>query len=181
VTFLTVEQAEFARIQLIKRDPNVMAAFILSLAHDSGPVGDQVRTFIVGDDMAAAVESLRQRLRSLEGPSDNSHRHSLGSQVGRRLEFILDSIETLVLPREPRRAFELLVAFFESDGRAMESSGDHHWLVETAFERAATLMAQAATSIPTAETQEVMAQLRAVDAYGLRRVLAQLASPGAGS
>ncbi len=34
--------------RLRRRDPESMAAFILSLAQDGGPVGEQVRTFIVG-------------------------------------------------------------------------------------------------------------------------------------
>lgn len=54
----TVEQIELARQRLSKRDPNSLVAFILSLAQDSGPVGEQVRTFIVGDDVAKAVEAM---------------------------------------------------------------------------------------------------------------------------
>jgi hypothetical protein len=34
-----------------------------SLAVDSGPIGEQVRTFIVGDDVVEAVESVRQRIK----------------------------------------------------------------------------------------------------------------------
>ena len=71
----TVEQIELARQRLSKRDPNSLEAFILSLAQDSGPVGEQVRTFIVGDDVVEVAESLRQRLRSFESPPEYHHRH----------------------------------------------------------------------------------------------------------
>ncbi len=71
-------KAEFeaALARLRRRDPEKLAAFVLSLAHDSGPVGQQVRTFIVGDDVLDVEESLRQRLRSLQSPSDYNHRHA---------------------------------------------------------------------------------------------------------
>jgi hypothetical protein len=47
-------QQDFAMAleRLRRRDPEALAAFILSLAQVPGPVGDQVRTFIVGDDVA---------------------------------------------------------------------------------------------------------------------------------
>jgi len=31
-----------------QRDPALLTAFIVSLAQDSGPIGEQVRTFIAG-------------------------------------------------------------------------------------------------------------------------------------
>jgi hypothetical protein len=46
----TTEDFERARERLRRRDSESLAAFILSLAQDSGPIGQQVRTFIVGDD-----------------------------------------------------------------------------------------------------------------------------------
>jgi hypothetical protein len=60
-------KADFARAleRLRGRDPESLAAFIVSLAQDSGPIGEQVRTFIVGDDVAETVESLRARIGSL--------------------------------------------------------------------------------------------------------------------
>jgi len=47
------------------RDPESLAAFIVLLAQDSGPIGEQVRTFIVGDDVPETVESLRARIGAL--------------------------------------------------------------------------------------------------------------------
>jgi hypothetical protein len=141
------------------------------LAQDSGPVGEQVRTFIVGDDLAEVSESLRQRLGSLESPSEYEHRHALGEEIGKSLQFMLDGIEMLVLPREPKQAFALLVEFFESDGRAMEECGEHHWEVACAFERAAAMMAEAAKAMPTMEVASEVSRLMLVDAYGLRRGL----------
>jgi hypothetical protein len=166
----TVEQIELARQRLSKRDPNSLEAFILSLAQDSGPVGEQVRTFIVGDDVVEVAESLRQRLRSFESPPEYHHRHALGEGIGQSLQFILDGIETLVLPTKPRRAFSLLVEFVEADAPAMESCGEHTQAVECAFERAAAM--------PVVDVTAEVSRLMAVDAYGLRRVLARLVPKG---
>jgi hypothetical protein len=175
--FSAVEQIELAR-KLSKRDPNSLAAFILSLAQVDGPVGEQVRTFIVGDDVAEVAESLRQRLRLLESQSDYHHRHTLGKEIGPRLQFILDGIETLVLPREPRRAYALLLEFFATDGRAMDSCGEHTYAVECAFERAATMMAVVAKAMPAEDVAAEASRLMAVDAYGLRRVLGAVMQKG---
>jgi hypothetical protein len=114
-------KADFARALegLRGRDPESLAAFIVSLAQDSGPIGEQVRTFIVGDDVAETVESLRARIGSLRIPEEYAHRHARGREMGASLEFIVASIESLVMPVDPKRAFELLVLFFESDGVAM--------------------------------------------------------------
>jgi hypothetical protein len=176
--FETKVDFESALARLRRRDPELMAACILSLAQESGPVGEQVRTFIVGDDVVEAAESLRQRLRSLESPSDYVHRHTLEKGVGQRLGFILDGIETLVLPTEPRRAFVLLVEFFEADARAMESCRDHHWAVECAFERAAAIMAEAAKAMAVTEAAAEVSRLMAVDSYGLRRPLGVVVPKG---
>ena len=91
---------------------------------------------------------------------------------------MLDGIETLVLPTEPRRAFSLLVEFVEADARAMESCGEHTQAVECAFERAAAMMAEAAEAMPVVDVTAEVSRLMAVDAYGLRRVLARLVPKG---
>ena len=82
LTLETKASFESALARLRRRDPEAMAAFILSLAQVDGAVGEQVRTFIVGDDVTEAGESLRQRLRSLESPSEYHHRHALGEGIG---------------------------------------------------------------------------------------------------
>jgi hypothetical protein len=157
--------------RLRRRDPGVLAAFILSLAHESGPVGEQVRTFIVGDNIAEVEESLRERIKALEIPTEYEHRHARGRETGASLEFIVESTESLVLPVDPKRAFELLVALFEADGVAMENCGEHDWEVECAFERAARVMAEAAKSLPAADVKEKIAALMAEDSYGVREKL----------
>lgn len=160
--------------RLRRRDAESLAAFILSLAQDSGPIGDQVRTFIVGDDVGEAVESIGQRIRDLRTPSEYAHRHARGKEIGASLEYVLDAIQTLVLPAEPRRAFELLVLFFEADGQAMENCGDHDFEVTSAFERAGQLMAQAAKSVGKAELISTLERLLDDDGYGVRGALAEV-------
>jgi hypothetical protein len=94
-----------------------------------------------------------------------------GRETGASLEFIVESTESLVLPVDPKRAFELLVALFEADGVAMENCGEHDWEVECAFERAARVMAEAAKSLPAADVKEKIAALMAEDSYGVREKL----------
>jgi hypothetical protein len=170
----TKDDFEQAFQRLRRRDPAALAAFILSLAQESGPVGQQVRTFIVGDDVAEAVKSIKERIEGLDVPDEYTHRHARGREMGTSLEFILASIESLVLPVEPKMAFELLVALFEADSIAMENCGEHDWEVECAFRRAARVMAEAAKSV--AEVAEKITTLLAVDSYGVREKLRMLVS-----
>jgi hypothetical protein len=171
---VTVEtEVDFARAleRLRRRDTESLAAFILSLAQDSGPVGEQVRTFIVGDVVAEAAEALRVRIKGLAIPDEYAHRHARGTEIRVSLGFILDAIETLVLPIDPREAFDLLVLFFKADGQAMENCCDHDFEVTCAFERAAELIGRAATSVPRADVVAALVPLMDDDGYGVRSVL----------
>jgi hypothetical protein len=96
--------------------------------------------------------------------------------MGASLEYIVASIESLVLPVNPQLAFELLVAVFEADSVAMENCGEHDWEVECALERAARVMAEAAKSVPAAEVAEKIRALAAVDSYGVRERLKAMVS-----
>ena len=171
-------KTDFARAleRLRGRDPESLAAFIVSLAQDSGPIGEQVRTFIVGDNLAETVESLRARIGSLRIPEEYEHRHARGREMGASLEFIVESIESLVMPVDPKRAFELLVLFFEGDGAAMENCGDHDFEVTCAFERAAGLIGKAARSLPAREVTAALEPLLDDDGYGVRGALAEVIS-----
>jgi hypothetical protein len=75
------------------------------------------------------------------------------------------------MPVDPRRAFELLVRFMESDGVAMENCGDHDSDVSCAFKRAAALIGRAARSLPPVPVQAAVKALVADDTYGVRRPL----------
>jgi hypothetical protein len=41
----TQQDLECARERLLRRDPESLVSFLLSLATDPGPAGDQIRTF----------------------------------------------------------------------------------------------------------------------------------------
>ena len=168
----TTQDVAAAQRRLEGRSPQALAAFIVSLAHDAGPVGEQVRTFIVGDDLAATVESLRERIAALGVADGAAPRDRTGEAVGQRLGYLLEAIETLVLPVDSRRAFELLVLLTERDGEAMECCGDHHDAVTTALERAAGLIEQAIHERPREEVLVVRQLLTATDDYGTRQRLA---------
>lgn len=167
---------ECARERLRRRDPDALAAFLMSLAGDSGPVGEQVRTFIVGDNVTEAVQSVRQRILDLDGISEYEHRHSLGREIGATLDFIVDSVERLVSPNDPMAAFELLVALFEADAVAMENCHEHDWEVTCAYKYAAAVMAEAAKYLPRAEVEGRVRALVDDDRYGHRAVLTSVIS-----
>jgi hypothetical protein len=157
--------------RLERRSPASLAAFILSLGQEGGPVGEQVRTFVVGDDLAATVASLEERIVALRESPAAERRDRVGEDVGRRLNYILEAIETLVLPKDPRAAFELLIQLVQADGDAMERCGDHHDAVADALERAAELVAQAVKTLPPQEVRATLQRLIAEDDYGTRRDL----------
>ena len=157
--------------RLERRSPASLAAFILALAQDGGPVGEQVRTFLVGDDLAASVASLEERIAALRESPAADRRDRFGEDVGRRLDYILEAVETLVLPKDPRAAFELLVRLVQADGNAMEQCGDHHDSVASALARTVGLVAQAAQTLPADEVRATLQQLIAEDDYGTRRDL----------
>jgi hypothetical protein len=164
----TTEDFERARQRLRRRDSDSLVAFLMSLAMDSGPVGEQVRTFIVGDDVAKTVASVRRRISELSIPSEYEHRHSLGKEMGASLDFIVDSVERLVLPKDPKAAFDLSVAIFEADQVAMENCGEHDWEVACAYKRAVGVMAEAAKHLPCAEIEERVKGLIEGDLSGAR-------------
>jgi hypothetical protein len=87
------------------------------------------------------------------------------------LEWILDSIERLLLPVDSAAASEMLVAVFEADAMAMDNCGDHDWEVSCAYERAAQLMGTVARALPRTTVAEKLRELIANDGYGVRSPL----------
>jgi hypothetical protein len=167
------EDVERVRERLRRRDPEALVGFLMSLAGESGPIGEQIRTFIVGDDVAQTLASIQRRIRGLGGiPSEYDYRHSYGQDIGTTLELIVDSVERLVLPRDPQAAFDALVALFEADAVAMENCREHHWEVECAYRRAAAAMTAAAKQLPPGEVDDRITTLLAADTYGVRACLA---------
>ncbi|HEY6456285.1 MAG TPA: hypothetical protein VIY90_13515 [Steroidobacteraceae bacterium] len=169
----TAEDFERAHERLRRRDSDSLAAFVMSLATQPGPVGEQVRTFIVGDDLAQAIDSLRARIGGLAIASEYEHRHALGREMGASLDFIVDSVERLVLPIDANAAFELLAALFAADAVAMENCGEHDWEVACAYERAVRVMAAAAKDLPRGRVEERVKALIEEDGYGTRAQLAR--------
>ena len=160
--------------RLASRAPDALATFIASLAFDVGPIGEQVRTFIVGDDLSETTASLEERIDALRGSRRANSRHRAHEEIGERLGYILHSIETLVLPLSPARAFELLVLLIERDGDAMEQCGDDSWSVQMQLEAAASLIATAMKTLPKIEVRQALERLVAEDGYGTRRPLANV-------
>jgi hypothetical protein len=157
--------------RLRRRDVESLAAFLVSLAAQSGPVAAQVRTFIVGDDLTETVESIRERIGGLAIASEYDHRHSFGQEMGVSLELIIDSVERLVLPVDANAAFELLAGLFEADEVAIENCGEQDWEVACAYRRAAEVMAAAARQLPPAMIEDRVKTLIEGDSYGMRAEL----------
>jgi hypothetical protein len=133
------------------------------------------RTFIVGDDVVQASESLQKRIVDSE-TTEYAHSLARGSEIGGSPSFILDGIESLVLSVDPATAFGLLVKAFEADAVAMENCGDRHFDVEHVFRRAAELMTAACKAVPEHEALAKISALLAVDCYGVRQGLAHVIS-----
>ena len=134
-------------------------------------------------DLQSAVERLTHRTpasmaKFIAALRISSRRHSRRQgtehEVGQRLDYILDAVETLILPVSPHAAFDLLVLAVERDGDAMEQCGDDDFSIETAVRRAAELLAVAAKSIPTREVKAALQRLVAEDRYGTRESLVAL-------
>jgi hypothetical protein len=170
----TNQDLETAVARLASRTPETLATFIASLVFDAGPIGEQVQTFIVGDNLSETTASLKERIDALRGSRRSHSRHRAHEEVGERLGYILHSIETLVLPVSPATAFELLVLLIERDGDAMEQCGDDDWSVQMKLETAATLVATAMKSLPSREARQTLERLVAEDGYGTRRPLAKV-------
>ena len=168
------EDAAIALERLARRSPRILAQFILSLAFDIGPVGEQVRTFIVGDDVAEASAAVRARIERLSGIASGKSRNRAGADVAQRLGFIVDSIETQVLPIDLRAAFDLVLEVMLRDGEAVEASGDCDYEIAMALERAGVLILRIAESLPEAYVQNALGPLLATDDYGTRRSLLAL-------
>jgi len=171
----TIQELDDATARLSRRTPQSLATFIVSLVHDGGPIGEQVRTFIVGDNLAETVASLKARIDALRDQEHYYYRHHDGAQVGERWDYILDSIETLVLPEDPRQAFELLVLLVERHGDAVEHCADYHDTVQTALEHATELMALAGRSLPRSDVRATVERLIAEDHYGAHQTLVAVA------
>jgi hypothetical protein len=169
----TNQDLETAIARLASRAPEALATFIASLAFDSSPIGEQVRTFLVGDNLSETTASLKERINALRG-SRRSRRPRAREEVGERLGYILHSIETLVLPVSSATAFELLVLLIERDGDAMEQCGDDHWSVQMKLQTAANLIATAMKSVPSREARQTLERLVAEDGYGTRAPLADV-------
>ena len=170
----TVSGVAEARTRLAERDAQSLREFILSLVQVAGPVGDQIRTFIVGDDLEDVAQTIVLRLTHLERPTEYVERHARGREVGVSLDLIVESIAQLVLPADPCAAFNLLVEVFQADTVAMENCGDHHWEVSSAYERAARLMETVVNRLPNPAVTETLERLLAADQYGVRRPLKEL-------
>jgi len=174
----TRHDLEAAIARLTPRTPEALATFITSLAFDAGPIGEHVRTFLVGDDLPAITASLKERIDAPRGSRRSHPRHRTPAEVGERIGYILWSIEMLVLPVSPATAFELLVLLIERDGDAMEQCGDDHWSVQTKLKNAAELIAEAMKSLPGRDATQTLERLVAEDGYGTRAPLtAVLAKP----
>jgi len=167
----TNQDVEAAIARLVSRTPEALATFITSLAFDTGPIGEHVRTFLVGDDLSAITASLKERIDALRGTRRSHPRHRTPAEVGERIGYILWSIEMLVLPVSPATAFELLVLLIERDGDAMEQCGDDRWSVQMELGNAAELVAKTIKSLPDRDARQTLERLVAEDGYGTRMPL----------
>jgi hypothetical protein len=149
--------------RMSSRAPESLARFIASLAVDigigTGSLCEHVQTFIVGDNLSEATDSLKKRINALRLSERRHPRCGAWRDVGQRLCYIYEAIETLILPVSPATAFELLVLTVERDEDVMMQCGGDTLAVEAGATRAATLLTLAAKSLPSSEVIETMRRL----------------------
>jgi hypothetical protein len=172
----THQELAEAIARLARRSPEQLATFIATLAVEGGLVGERVELFVVADDVAETVAAVQVQLQSLRLIAAADRRNRFGENVSKRLDYLLDAIESVVLPAIPQQAFDLLVKLFECDGAAMESCGDFDDAVSSAYGRAARLVEVAARSLPAEKVRKTLDQLVAGDGYGTRRAIANALS-----
>lgn len=167
----TVEDLDHAIARLAQRSPLALATFIGSLAHDSGPAGEHVRAFMLAESTAQAVDGLRGRILRLGAAPSSGSGCNPSANIAARWSYILDGIETTVMPSASTEAFDLLVRLIRCDGAALEASTDHDYEIALAVERAAALLAVATRSLPKKDVLPVLRQLLVDDNYGCRQPL----------
>jgi hypothetical protein len=149
--------------RLGSRAPESLARFIASLAVDigldTGSLNEHVQTFIVGDNLSEATESLKKRINALRLSERRHPRCGAWRDVGRRLCYIYEAIETLILPVSPAIAFELLVLTVERDVDVMMQCGGDTLAVDAGATRAAALLTLAAKSLPSSEVTKTIRRL----------------------
>jgi hypothetical protein len=80
----TNQDYETAIVRLASRTPEALATFIASLVFEAGPIGEHVRTFLIGDDLPALTEALKERIDALRGSHRPNLRHRDHAKVGAR-------------------------------------------------------------------------------------------------
>jgi hypothetical protein len=160
--------------RLAQRGAESLARFILTLANDDNGIGAYVRTFVAGDNIGETLNLLKAEIGQIrKGERAYDYRHRRNEVHLKRVDHLLDAIELMVLPADPRGAFELLTQLIEADGEVAGYVGGA-WLQPT-YERACELWLLAAESVPKTEVELVRGQLNSSDDYGLR---GKLNSPG---
>jgi hypothetical protein len=172
----TSQGPERAIARLKSRPPEQLATFIARSLSIPAQSGEPVRTFILADDFAETTASLRSRIDALRVSNRRHSRHLPDEEMGQRLGYILDAIQSLIPPVSPATAFELLVLVIDRDGDAMQQCGHDHFCVETALKRAARLLSDAAKSMPIRKVSITLRRLIAQDGYGTRCALGALVS-----
>lgn len=156
--------------QLAARGAEKLARFILTLAHDDNGVGAYVQAFVAGDDTAEAKRLIEAEVGDIgQGEREYEWRHRWGEMLQRRVDHVLDAIELVILPADPRAAFELLTHVIENDDAVAEQSEEDG--LQPTFDRACALWLTAARAVPAGEVGPVLARLVGSDDYGLRRRL----------
>jgi hypothetical protein len=156
----TRQELEQARTALLQRSPEALADFILSMAQMANGIGNYIHTFAVAHDPQHAASLIRAEIRTVrEGERDYDYRHRQSSQIVERLERAVHSIENVLLPGDPRAAFEILTHLIERDEEIAAHCHEADFRASRAFEHACELLLKAMQSLPAAETEPVLARL----------------------
>ena len=169
-------QADFieATARLARRPPERLAAFIVSLAHRTGPVHERVLSFLAPDDPAAHSTCLRTQILRLRDGRDRRSRDEASDANAVRLESVLDGIEQAVLSADPKEALALLTLAIECDATLLDQSTAFDDEISCAIHRACSLIELVAALLPIESTRATLEQLYACDTHGCREPLAAI-------
>ena len=121
--------------QLARRGAQNLARFILTLANDDNGVGAYVRAFVAADNLAEARQLLDAELNAIREAEREYDYPPPRRCAPSGVDHMLDAVELVVLPADPRAAFELLTRVIESDGPVAENAGNA-WMSRPSIGRA---------------------------------------------
>jgi hypothetical protein len=167
----TKTEYDHAKDQLMKREQGVVVDALLTLALESPSALMMVKGLISSSEERVAL--FRCNIERITGP--NRDDFLSGEQIFDILRRSLDLLDPETL--DPKLGLELMEAFYSTDSWAFESTNTLDFDFECLFsDDACSLFSEFVVRCPDIEyAREVQKRLLAVDGYGVRGTLEEIA------